>query len=163
MTKIKSHIYILVVVFICFLWSACQRIADPCLLPTIVGVSIGTYKPADTGRLGVDSVLPKAVLGYVDNGAWQYAGAKASKFNMRLSSLKDTCKWFITPDSTTVNLDTISVIYSRQLNFISTTCGYAYHYFISDIKWTTNSIDSVIINNVNIEGAANVENVKVFY
>lgn len=161
MIKYQSNIFI--VILLCIIWSACQRIADPCLQPTLISVSVGTYKPADTGTSGVDSVLPKAVFGYVDNGMRQYSGSKANKFLMRLSSQKDTCKWFISPDSTATGLDTITMIYNRQLNFISTSCGYAYHYSLYDVKWTTNNIDSIKIKSVIVEGAANTENVEIFY
>ena len=151
------------VVFLIVLWASCRRVADPCLQSTNVSVVVGSYKPADTGFLGADSILPKAFMGYASNGWIQYYGSKANKFNMRLSALSDTCKWFISPDSTIAAMDTITLVYSRELNFVSRSCGYAYHYFIKDIKWTFNRIDSVKINNNAVTGAASVENVKIFY
>jgi hypothetical protein len=160
---IKPFLYCTCVVLLTVLWVSCKRVADPCLQSTNVSVVVGTYKPADTGSLGADSILPKAFIGYVSNSWIQYSGSKANKFYLRLSAQTDTCKWFISPDSSTAAMDTVTLIYYRELNFVSRSCGYAYHYFINDVKWTFNRIDSVKINNNAVTGTANVENVKIFY
>lgn len=144
--------------------SACQRVADPCLLSKNVFVHISTLKPADTGRLGVDSSLPNPIVGYSETNQVIYIGTKNVKdFYMQLSPIKDSVKWFITPDSTAVALDTITMYYQRNLVFLSKSCGYTHNYVINNVKYTTNRIDSVIINNGNIDGKSDVQNVKVFY
>jgi hypothetical protein len=160
----KPIFFSAVIAMFLLLGMSCRRVADPCLQSTNVTVAIGTYKPAtDTSTQGLDSILPKAYVGYVANGWINNYGSKTNKFYLRLSAHSDTCKWFISPDSTMTALDTITIIYSRQLNFISRSCGYAYHYFINDVKWTFNRIDSVKIKNNAVTGTAGVENVKIFY
>lgn len=161
----KGLQYILaVLLFIAFMQSACQRVAGPCLLSKNVYVHISSMKPADTGRLGADSSLPNPIVGYSETNQLIYIGTKNVKdFYMQLSPMKDSTKWFITPDSTTAALDTIIVYYQRSLVFLSKSCGYTHNYVINNVKYTTNRIDSVIVNNGNIDGKSDVQNVKVFY
>lgn len=163
MTKTIRNISLGIIALLIVFAIACKRVADPCLQTTNLSVAIGVYKPADTGTTGVDSVLPKAMIGYLANGWLQYNGAQDKKFYLRLDPKNDTCKWFISPDSTSSGLDTITLVYSRQLSFLSQSCGYRYNYFIADVKWTFNRIDSIKIKNNIVDGTANVENIKIFY
>ena len=163
MTSRKQQRSLLFIALFSLLWVACERIADPCLQPVNVLVYMGTYKPADTGTVGVDSVLPKAILGYVATGTTPYRGVKGNKFSLSLSSKSDTTKWFVSTDSTVNTMDTITLIYSRKLAFLSRSCGYTYHYELHNVYTTYNNIDSIQVKNTNIDGAANIEHVKIFY
>ncbi|MBS1772237.1 MAG: hypothetical protein JST82_05210 [Bacteroidetes bacterium] len=157
-------IYLVVLLPVSILWFSCSRISEPCFQPLNVYVSVGTYKAADTGSTGLDSVLPKAVLGYPNNNMRVYNGVKANKFPlMQLSPQQDSLKWFISTDSTYLGTDTITFFYNRNLTFLSRTCGYTYHYVIQGVKYTKYNIDSVVIKNGNIDGTANIEHVKIFY
>jgi len=163
---INKRFYNILILLFCaaLTQSACQRVADPCLQSRNVYVRISTLKPADTGSLGVDSLLPNPIVGYTATNQVIYIGTKNVKdFYMQLSPMADSVKWFITPDSTAVALDTITMYYQRNTVFLSKACGYAHNYIINNVKYTNNRIDSVIVNNGNIDGKSDVQNVKVFY
>lgn len=163
---INKHFYYILILLFCVVLtqSACQRVADPCLQSRNVYVRISTFKPADTGSLGADSLLPNPIVGYAATNQVIYIGTKQVKdFYMQLSPMTDSVKWFITPDSTAVALDTITMYYQRSTVFLSKACGYAHNYIINNVKYTNNRIDSVIVNNGNIDGKSDVQNVKVFY
>ncbi|OSZ78663.1 hypothetical protein CAP35_10555 [Chitinophagaceae bacterium IBVUCB1] len=164
MTKGSTYIPFIILFWVVAMQVACQRIADPCLQPKSVYVKIGTFQPADTGSLGKDSLLPNPILGYTATNQAIYLGSKNVKeFYMQLSPMQDSVKWFITPDSTAAGLDTITLFYSRNLVFLSKSCGYSYNYVINDVRYTFNRIDSLKINNGNIDGKADVQHVKIFY
>lgn len=164
MTSKRLYPVLISLFFAVLMQSACQRVADPCLQSRNVYVRISTLKPADTGSLGVDSLLPNPIVGYATTNQVIYIGTKNVKdFYMQLSPMVDSIKWFITPDSTDVALDTITMYYQRNTVFLSKACGYAHNYVINNVKYTNNRIDSVIINDGNIDGRLDVKNVKVFY
>lgn len=160
MTKLK---YILLFLFFGIVIAACNRVADPCLQPRNVYMLLGTYRPADTGSNGVDSFLPKGILRYVDNGIIADSGAKKNKFFIQLSPQATVIKLLVSTDSTIAGTDTITFEYDKKLTFISTACGYIYHYAIKNVAWTNYNIDSVVVKNAEINGAANIEHAKIFY
>jgi len=164
MTKGCTYVSLFILFTVVSMQVACQRIADPCLQPKNVYVRIGTFQPADTGSLGKDSLLPNPIVGYAETNQIIYIGGKKVKdFYMQVSPMKDSVKWFITPDSTSAALDTITLYYQRNLVFLSKSCGYTYNYVINDFKYTFNRIDSVKLMNGNIDGKADVQHVKIFY
>jgi hypothetical protein len=145
-------------------WIACTREKDPCLQPKTVVLKFGTYQAADTGRLGKDSTLPAPIIGMIDSNVWFSGGKASSKFAVLLSPRIDSTRFFIIPDSSKINeKDTIVFLYSRDLHFLSTSCGYTYFYRLVHIRNTTNNIDSVIITTPEINTDAKAEHVKIFY
>lgn len=159
-----THLYWLIIAGILF--ASCTPERDPCLQPKSVSLRFGTYKTADTGTLGKDSTLPAAIIGMVDSPYIFYLGAKSNKFQLLLSPLADSVRWFIMPDSNAANKvlrDTITFHYQKHLHFISTGCGYNYYYTLSNITQTDNYIDSIKINNAEVTTEANIEHVKIFY
>lgn len=146
------------------IWLSCKQDRDPCLQPKTVTLHIGVYKAADTGSLGVDSVLPSAIVGLVDTNVLFYYGANGSKFALTLNPKADSCRWFIIPDSNHVsNVDTMTFYYQPQPHFISEACGFINYYNINSVRCTNYYIDSFQIKDFNISTKANVENVKIFY
>ncbi len=167
MTRLLNrYTWVLLMLSMYLVVQSCTQERDPCLQPKTVTLRMGTYKPADTGALGVDSVLPAAIIGMVDSNYLFYQGTSNSKFQLLLSPLADSVRWFIRPDSNAANkllADTIVFHYKKNLHFISTGCGYNYYYTLSSITQTDNYIDSIKINNAEITTDANVEHVKIFY
>lgn len=146
--------------------AACERVGNPCYEPRTATVLLRTYQPADTGGAGVIYELPKGTvvaIDEVDSSAIGYVNQKGSAFNLSMSPLQDSCRWYIRPDSATTVFDTLTFYYSRQLKFLSNACGYTYHYNLRDVKSTDYNIDSVQIPNRDINGKADVEHVKVFF
>ena len=152
---------------------ACQQERDLCLEPKIVNVRIGTYRIADSSTAIIDSLLPNANLIAVDNDSlkgWAIGAKKYNKFTLLLSPKYDSCVWIIQPDSGYNPIDTLVFHYKRQLQFLSTGCGFTYFYTISKIKATgyvegsdVHGIDSVIVSNGSVTNNANIEHVKIYY
>jgi hypothetical protein len=156
--------YILLVMTGALLWLSCTRQKDPCLMTRTAVLKFGTYQAADTGRLGKDSTLPAPIIGMIDTGVLFSAGAKANKFGVLLSPLRDSTRFFIIPDSSRMNeTDTIVFYYSRDLHFLSTSCGYTHFYRLGYIRNTINNIDSVVITAPDVNTDAKTEHVKIFY
>lgn len=143
---------------------SCDPTKSPCLEPRTPILRLGAYKPADTGSAGVDTSLPAAFIGLIDTPGVFVYGAKSHLYSGVLSSIADSCRWFVQPDTANMGgRDTIVFYYNRDLQYLSTACGYTYFYSLYDIKTTKHSIDSakVIVSDVTTE--ADIEHVKVFY
>ena len=157
-------LFLIVVIVSSAFWTSCDEIRDPCLEPTTVALVFGTYLPADTGTAGKTYELPKAVIGWVDTPSLYYNGAKASLFPIRLSSITDSSRWYIWPDSvTTTPIDTVTFFYERKPQFLSTACGYIFTYNLKNVTSTNYNIDSIKITNTEVNTDANIEHVKIFF
>lgn len=170
MTKRNSQILLFFVVVASVYLAACERVKDPCLLPRVAPLGIGTYKAieTDTGIAIKDSVLPSPIMAALDSpAAFVYIPEQAtSKFRLSLSPLTDSTKYFILPDTlntTASGFDTMTVYYVRKLHFLSTACGYTHFFSIYDVKTTNHVIDSVKLVQTEVTTAADVEHVKIYY
>jgi hypothetical protein len=132
------------------------------LQPTTVSLRFGTYLPSDTGRGGQVYTLKTAILGTIDTPVAYYWGEN-SKFSLTLNPLKDSCRWFVMPDSATKVRDTITFRYQKTVHFLSNACGYIYYYTLGSVVATNHLIDSVIISNYEVTSDAKLEHVKIFY
>lgn len=145
-------------------FQSCERIEDPCLEPKTVSLTFKTYVPADTGSAGVLVNLPNAVVGLVDTIGIMADGVEGNTFTSLLSTIADSARIYVWPDSAiTTPIDTVTFYYERQLQFISTACGYTYFYSLKDITTTNYNIDSVRIINTEVNTDANAEHVQIFY
>lgn len=156
---------LLIATIICVaVFTSCEEVRDPCLEPTTVALVMGTYLPADTGSAGKKYELPKAVIGWVDTPSLYYNGEKASSFPIRLSSIADSSRWYIWPDSTaSTPIDTVTFFYERKPLFLSTACGYIFTYNLNRVTSTNYNIDSIKITNTEVNTDANIEHVKIFF
>lgn len=145
-------------------FQSCESIEDPCLEPKTVSLTFKTYVPADTGSAGVLVNLPNAVVGLVDTIGIMADGVEGNTFTSLLSTIADSARIYVWPDSViTTPIDTITFYYERQLQFISTACGYTYFYSLKDIITTNYNIDSVRIIDTEVNTDANAEHVQIFY
>lgn len=165
MIRFKQFIYTSALLLVVLTFGqSCERIGDPCLEPKTVSLTFKTYVPADTGSAGVLVNLPKAVVGLIDTVGITANGVEASTFTTLLSTIADSARVYIWPDSVvTTPMDTVTFYYQRNLQFISTACGYTYFYSLTDVRTTTNNIDSVVIINTEVNTDANAEHVKIFF
>lgn len=161
---------ILLLVIVCsVLWMACEQERDPCLQPRTVSMRMlfGKAVETDTGIAVSDSALPNAMIGVVDSPfALAYAAKGLKELSFTLSPLADSTSIFIQPDSarnTRFDIDTVTFFYQRRLAFISTACGYTYHYFLTGLRNTSYNIDSVIVLSNDVTDNANLQHVKVYY
>lgn len=138
---------------------------NPCLEPRKYFLRLQSNLPADTGSLGTPTDLPSPVIGYVDtNILFANGSAAGNTFTGALSTIVDSTRWFIQPDTSfPAAVDTVTFYYDRKPVFLSTACGYTFVFALKDVKSTNNDIDSVRIENSEIAGDAEAINVKVFY
>lgn len=167
MTKQKI---IFILLFICTGYMACTKSGNesgrnPCLEPKDYYLTLGTYRPADTGATGIDSNLPSAIIGFVDTNVIFYDGKwRGSKFIGPLSGIADSARWYIQTDTLRPSQkDTLTFYYERKPVFLSTACGYTFTYSLQRLVTTNYYIDSARIEQYEINGAPNIIHVKVFY
>ncbi len=158
----KAHIVLLLLMSM--LWVSCTEVRDPCLQPKNVSLQFGIYAAADTGSAGKVYDLPKAVVGWVDTNEVYYNGQKGNKFAINLSIIADSCRWFIWPDSAaTTPIDTVTFYYERKVEFLSTACGYIFTFNLTNVNTTNYNIDSIRVENGNVNTDASTEHLKIFY
>jgi hypothetical protein len=160
MTKKTNYILL----FTLFIISSCSVDRDPCLLPKTTSLRVGSYK-IDTSGNKVDSVLAKPIWIALrpDSliGSIYYSSAK---FSLLLSSIHDSCRYILQPDSATASFDTLTFFYDRQLQFLSNACGYTYYFNLKSIRSTYNNIDSVKLTNPEVNTNANTaEHVQIYF
>lgn len=175
----KIRLYILLFIIVSLGWVACTQQRQPCVDPTIVPLQFGIYKDSvsiiDTGLQPTILVfedspyLSSPYVGALDSGKVKFiyhgAASATNKFAIPMSSVADSCKWIVCPDSVSFlnnSFDTFSFYYDRQLQFLSNACGYTYYYNLHQVTSTYHNIDSIIVVNYNVTSNANAENLKVY-
>lgn len=79
-----------------------------------------------------------------------------------LNASRDSTGFFLRPDSTGTGGDTLRVSYTRDLQFISSGCGFTTLYHIDTVLYTTHYIDSVAVPTKKII-ITNAVNLKIYY
>jgi hypothetical protein len=104
----------------------------------------------------IDTTLPKPML---VSDAIAFVGNKNTRtFSFLNNSQTDSMTFLFVTDSANIAkpllVDTVQLVYTRQLNFVSKECGYNYYYNLLSITSTKNvlkkvSITQPLINNIN--------------
>lgn len=144
--------------------ASCSVDRDPCLLPKTTTLRIGTYQVVDTSNVVTDSLLPKPIWIAIDSNRGILFGEDISKFGLTLSSVADSCRYAIQPDSAVASFDTLTFYYQRRLQFLSNACSYTYYFNLTSVRTTYNAIDSLKITNTDVNSDANSqEHVQIFF
>ena len=144
--------HVLPVLAICvFLFVSCTK-TDTCLEPQTLSLR-GSFYRVDSIGTAHDSVLTNANL-YFGNGAIYMENLKgSSQFAFPLSQQADTISFLFQADSTSASLqdiDTLQIVYQRQLHFISVACGYQTQFQLGQITSTHHVLDSVRIQEASV-------------
>jgi hypothetical protein len=162
MTK-KDGQFLVILFLLSCLWISCETERDPCLQPKTVPLRLIAKRPI-TDSTTVDTLLPHPIWITVDSLDTLKYGAKTSNFSLLLSSITDSCRYALQPDTALVSFDTITFYYDRRLQFISNACGFTYFYTLKTLKSTTHNIDSVKINNADVnQNASTPEHVQIYF
>lgn len=162
----KGNKYIIWLVLILFLAgaAACKQDRLPCLTPKIASLNLHTVRitsHADTTK--VDTVLQSATfIAITNSGNKGIIYPPQASFTLSLSSVADSCQWAVAADTVNLNYDTLTFHYSRNLQFISNACGFAYFYNLTDVRSTHHFIDSLRITNINVTNNVNTSHLQVF-
>lgn len=145
------------------LFSACEQQRDPCLQPTTAYLRARTLLPA-TGATRSDSLLPSARWIAIDAQAVLLFPPRTSLFRLTLNPNADSTRFILQPDSASLSVDTVILFYDRSLQFLSNACGYTYFYAIRNVTHTQYNIDSVRINNDEVNGNVNTpDHVQILF
>ncbi|NDC41201.1 MAG: hypothetical protein EBZ77_06570 [Chitinophagia bacterium] len=146
------------------LLGACTQERQPCLTLKTALLNINFVHYRDTSTVVRDTALPRAYfVGSTVAGlnALYYKSA-SSVFTLSLDPGRDTTRWLVTTDSLNYPFDTLDLVYTRQLNFLSNACGYTCFFKLTGATVTHNNIDSVLITDPGVTNNAQSKNLKIF-
>lgn len=138
---VSISVKLLLVYILITLAGSCTQ-NNVCLEPQLVPMRGGFYYN-DTSKKHVDTLLANANIYFGDSSQYFVNLKKYSKFSFPLSQIKDTVTSYFQSDSNSVTpgtIDTIQLIYARQLKFISVACGYRTNYTLLKTITTQNVI-----------------------
>lgn len=161
MTKTTPYIFFVVA---SILAASCSMDRDPCLQPVTTSMRLGAYRVIDSNKAVIDSFLPKPIWIAIDSDRGMQFADRTAKFSLQLSSVTDSCRYAIQPDSALAFFDTLTFYYDRHLQFLSNSCGYTYYYSLKSIRTTYHQVDSVKISNTDVNSDANSrEHVQIYF
>ncbi len=107
-----------------------------------------------------DSTLQDLSLVGLDRIDSIYANVTISEVFMPLDFESDTSTFVIGVSETLK--DTLSVVYQKELDFISRDCGYIFTFDIDTIIYTNAFIDSVAVDYPTVKYGETIENIKLY-
>ncbi len=126
---------------------------DPCLQPRNAPLRIQTRQRVDT--VLTDSFLPSPTLVPLGGTTNLRYAARTNVVQLYLAPDRDSCRYAIFPDSTSRLGDTLTLRYTRRLQFLSNACGYTYFFTLQSAAITGNGLDSFRITNSAVDNNAN--------
>lgn len=160
--RFLPHFNLILIVSITLLIYGCNK-SSTCLTPKVVALRGGFYY-RDTVNTFKDSVQVNANL-YFGTSLNYFINIKnTSKYFLSLAQNADSVTLYFQSDSTSTEPETIDSLllhYTREPHFISTACGYETFFNITNISYSTNIIDTIIINQSAVNNDVNKENLKI--
>jgi hypothetical protein len=154
----KAVQYAILGIIICLGFS-CENYKD-CNSPVQTSLGIHFYRML-RGR-EADTTLPALTMYGIGRKDSLLADSTASgSIFVPLDASRDTTAFFLAPDSTGAG-DTLTVSYTRDLQFISSGCGFTTLYHIDTVYYTIHRIDSVAVPTRKII-TTNATNLKIYY
>ena len=163
MSKYQYNFGFFLLTFLIF-GAACTN-KSVCLEPQTVALRGGFYYAnSDTSISLKDSFLTNANIYFGQENLYFNNLKNASKFSAILSTIKDSSLFFFQTDSSDFSaeqIDTIQVYHVNELHFISVACGYQFYHQINKISYTKHVIDTIYLNNSNVNNDVNKEHLKI--
>ena len=160
--RFLPHFKLILIVSITLLIYSCNK-SSTYLTPKVVALRGGFYY-RDTVNTFKDSVQVNANL-YFGTSLNYFINIKnTSKYFLSLAQNTDSVTLYFQSDSTSTEPETIDSLllhYTREPHFISTACGYETFFNITNISYSTNIIDTIIINQSAVNNDVNKENLKI--
>ena len=157
------------------LFLSCTK-EEYCLSDVVAYLDIGFYTWEDGVRVK-KTIETFTACGISSDSLIYDARTNIQSVELPLSNLSDTSRFMFVfqvdmPSIPSIDRyrkykikDTLIVVYSRQIFFISPVCGFGYNYELLDAFATQNYIDSVIITNpyVYISDKGTEENIEILF
>ncbi len=143
--------------------SACNSIGDDCREEYNVYVNTAMYHVVyddQDDEFNTEKLSMPIYLNGIGNAYYIYDSAKVSNFVLILKDDAEMAQFEIA--DTAAMKDTITVSYKNVEEFISMECGCVINKEIKSVKITTNMLDSVIVEDVNV-GYADENNLKLYF
>lgn len=157
--KVSQIIFISVILLTFF---SCTK-STTCLTPKVVSLRGGFYYD-DSVNVFKDSLQTNANLFFGSISTYFINLKQTSKFYLSLSQSNDDVTIYFQSDSANTDpatIDTLSLNYTREPHFISTACGYETFFTIQQVNYSTNIIDTVIVNDYGVNNDVNKEHLKI--
>jgi hypothetical protein len=153
-------LFYIISIFILGALVSCEDYKD-CNSPVKTSLGLGFYQMVN--QEAADSTLPALTLYGIGRKDSLLSNKESkNKVFVPLNQNKDSTSFFLQPDSTKQNGDTIKVTYTRDLHFVSSGCGFTTFYQLDTATSTTHYIDSIALVNKKII-TTNAINIKIFY
>lgn len=128
-----------------------------------VATSLGIHFYRQNPDLEQDTTLPGLTLYGIGRADSLLADTLAtSSVFVPLREDADTTAFFLKPDSSRQTGDTLTLAYTRSLQFISSGCGFATNYQLDTVYSTKHFIDSLAVPQKKII-TTHATNVKIYY
>ncbi len=131
-----------------------------CNSPVETALGMGFYRLDPVRDTKADSTLPALTcfgLGRADSLLADELAA--NRVFVPLKATEGSTAFYLQPDSTMQDGDTVTLLYRHELHFISAGCGFTTYYTLDSAYSTRHYIDSVSLvrRNINTTNAINVE------
>lgn len=140
--------------------AACEDETKTCDQTLLSDVGIVFRKDSLDGFINKDTIWPKVTVHAIGKDSLVVSNQPRSSVYFSLDPLHDTCQYYVKLDSAAV-ADTLTFLYTRTPHFVSPGCGFATFSTLDSVICTSNTIDSVFINNREVT-SDNAQNVYLY-
>jgi hypothetical protein len=140
-----------------FLMSACE--GEEACLSNQHAVQVGMYSTWSEPGVDKDTTLNSVSLMGLGRTDSLYREENLSELFMPLDFERDTTSFVLTAQTLR---DTLSFVYSSELDFISGDCGYIFSFELDTVLHSRAFIDSVSVTYPFIEYGESLENIKLY-
>lgn len=156
----RKLLFYIVLTLVSVVVISCEDYKD-CNSPVKTSLGVGFFHMVDQKE--VDSTLPALTMfGLGREDSLLADKERVDKVFVPLDQTRDETSFFLRPDSTRQNGDTILIRYKRNLHFVSSGCGFTTFYQLDTLISTHHIIDSIALVNKKIT-TTNATNLKIFY
>lgn len=134
-----------------------QIVKDTVTINPLVMVDRITYRFSDSVMPAPQMKVLKEKIPLSVNG-----NKGSTQLGIAFNQANDSITYTFRPDTNIAVFDTITFFYTSTLHFISNNCGYNYYFNITNVKHTTNMLDSLGYVNRNVTDA-NKRNIQFYF
>ncbi|QHS61156.1 DUF6452 family protein [Chitinophaga agri] len=155
--------YISGIIAILFLsvFAACEDETKTCDQTLISDLGMNFKKDTLNGYLVKDTTWPKVTFYAIGNDSVLVKRQPRNSIFTALDPANDTCRFYLQLDSIATP-DTLTFRYKRKPSFVSAGCGFATFFTLDTVITTHNTIDSLHINNKEVN-STNDTHISLFF
>jgi hypothetical protein len=151
----------IIAILLLSVFAACEDETKTCDSTLLSDLGMNFKKDTLQGFLVKDTIWPKVTLYAIGNDSVLIRRQPRSSAFMPLDPLHDTCRFYLQLDSIAIP-DTLTFRYKRVPSFVSPGCGFATFFSLDTVITTYNTIDSIHINNREVN-SSNDTHISLFF